>query len=351
MAGKKKKKTTKSRSKKKKPAFSLRHELIKILSGTVILIFVAATLAMVADYYLNKKTDTERVLVKSEKKSPGDKKNLENKIRKKKALAAKKKLLEDLKLRSREEIIFEVFEDTPGPEDIKREIITLPSDGYPQVAIIIDDVGFDKKMAENMVALDKNITLSILPQAPFGREIAESLHAKGTEIMLHLPMEPMEYPEIDPGPGAILVEMTPDELLEQLRENLDALPYIAGVNNHMGSRLTSLSPQLYQIFTVLKRRDLFFIDSRTSKETLCRPSAGLLKVPFAQRDVFLDNSQELEYIRGQLRKLIKTAERHGTAIGIGHPYPATYSALKKEISALKTKVRIVPASSLAVIAG
>ena len=248
--------------------------------------------------------------------------------------------------------VFEVFDDEP----VKKDKPHTPPSGaeafHPQgpgVAIIIDDIGFDMKAAYAFAALDVNITISILPVAPFAVKIARKLHTQGVKLMLHLPMEPVEYPKVDPGPGAILSIMSPDEVLKTLRMNLEAVPHITGVNNHMGSAITALSPQMHQIFTVLKKRELFFIDSLTSKASLCSQAARLLQVPFGQRDVFLDNIQEKKYIKKQLKRLIAVAIRHGTAIGIGHPYPATLLALKDEMPYLKKKVRIVPASTLAAV--
>ena len=145
--------------------------------------------------------------------------------------------------------------------------------------------------------------------------------------------------------------MTPDELLYQLRKNIDAIPHVAGVNNHMGSKMTALSPQMNQIFTVLKQRDLFFVDSLTGKESVCRPCAKLLQIPFAQRDVFLDNVQDQDYIKKQLDQLLAIAQRHGTAIGIGHPYKVTLLTLRSEMPRLKKKIQIIPVSALVNIPG
>ena len=125
----------------------------------------------------------------------------------------------------------------------------------------------------------------------------------------------------------------------------------SGVNNHMGSKLTSNSDQMNQIFTILKKENLFFVDSRTSAKSQCKPSARLLKVKFAQRDVFLDNFQTPEYITGQLQKLIDLAKKNGSAIGIGHPYQETLEALSKELPTLKGKVKIVRASFLTSVPG
>ncbi|MCK7503137.1 MAG: divergent polysaccharide deacetylase family protein [Desulfobacterales bacterium] len=148
--------------------------------------------------------------------------------------------------------------------------------------------------------------------------------------MLHLPMEPVEYPEINPGPGTLLAAMPPDELLRVLEEDLRAVPHIRGVNNHMGSRLTARSEQLYQVFSVLKRRGLYFVDSRTTDETVCRPSARLFELPFAQRDVFLDHVHEPAAIRRQLRELVRIARLKGEAVAIGHPHPTTLAVLREE---------------------
>ncbi len=337
------KKKKSGKSKKKKP--SVKRELLKVFTGIAALVFVVATLAMVADYMLNK--DVGKKQERVQKKDVPRKKNP---IRLKPG-PEKTKPIASTSGEHSKKTVFEVFGNTVSPGKPIRTTKPILIDGTPRVTIIIDDIGFDKKSALALAALDSNITFSILPGATFSRTIAERIHKMGGQIMLHLPMEPMEYPEIDPGPEAILSAMSPDELINQLRRNLNAFSHISGVNNHMGSRITTLSPKMNQVFTVLKQRNLFFIDSRTSKDTLCRSSARLLQVPFGQRDVFLDNIQEPDYIRGQIKELIKAARKHGTAIGIGHPYEATVRALKAELPKMKKKVRLVPASTLVAVPG
>lgn len=235
--------------------------------------------------------------------------------------------------------------DTPPPDrDVDR-------DKLPVAALIIDDIGYDRGMARSLAEIDPGITFSILPHSPHRREIAAYARKKGLEVMLHLPMEPMEYPQVDPGPGALLMAQDPDTLIETLKDNLESVPDIMGVNNHMGSRMTSESTKMYQVFTVLKKKNLFFIDSRTAPRSVCRPSAGLLQIPFAERDVFLDHSQDRETIRKQIRTLVRTAERKGRAIGIGHPHAETYEMLVEEYPRLSRRVRIVHASELVRPAG
>jgi polysaccharide deacetylase 2 family uncharacterized protein YibQ len=248
--------------------------------------------------------------------------------------------------------VYEVFDKEHGTSSGRGDLpVAQGKEGLPRVAIIIDDLGFDKAMAMAFSQLNPHITMAILPGSPFGRVIADRLYVRDVEIMLHLPMEPMQYPEVDPGPGALMADMSPDLLLETLRRNLDSIPHVKGVNNHMGSRLTTLSDQMRQVFTVLKKRDLFFIDSLTASHSMCGPSARLFQLSFAQRDVFLDNVQDKNYITGQLRELIQISQRHGTAIGIGHPYPVTLETLKAMLPEMQQKVNIVRASELAVTPG
>ena len=119
----------------------------------------------------------------------------------------------------------------------------------------------------------------------------------------------------------------------------------------MGSKMTAESGQMYQIFSILKKRNLYFIDSRTTSKTLCKPSARLFQIPFAQRDVFLDHFQEPDFIRKQIKELIRIAQRHGQAVGIGHPHTITYEILREMMPELQKKVKLVPASEIVHIVG
>jgi polysaccharide deacetylase 2 family uncharacterized protein YibQ len=214
------------------------------------------------------------------------------------------------------------------------------------VAIIIDDVGYDRKTAEGFLALGVPLTFSVLPEGTFNKRIVDKALKNHVEIMLHQPMEPIDYPSVNPGPAALLSTMNPDELIAQLNANLDSLPQVKGVNNHMGSKLTASSEQMRQVFTILKKRDLFFVDSRTSADTLCRPSAALLRLPFAERDVFIDHVQTAAFIRQQLKRLIERAQQQGYAIGIAHPHPVTLEVLKEMLPELKSAVSLTVASEV-----
>jgi hypothetical protein len=242
---------------------------------------------------------------------------------------------------------YEVFpEEKTGRRAPSLPLPPKPLPKRPKVALIIDDMGYEQRIGSQFIALNAVITYAVLPFSPHGRQLALAAENKGLQIMLHLPMEPIEYPGINPGPGALLTTMSPDELIAQLRADLRAVPGISGVNNHMGSRMTEVSAQLRQIFTVLKQQGLFFIDSRTTPASLCRPSARLLRIPFAERNVFLDNVQKPAAIRRQMEELLRIGEERGEAVGIGHPHPATYRVIRDMLPEIQKRVKLVPASEV-----
>lgn len=215
----------------------------------------------------------------------------------------------------------------------------------PRLAIVVDDLGTDKRIAEELLRLDAPLTFSILPFQPHSRRIAQKAHAQGKEIILHLPLEPRGFPLKDPGKGALFVAMSERELLGQLRKDLDAVPFIVGVNNHMGSRFMEHAAAVRLVMGELKKRGLFFLDSRTTAKTEGYQIARELALLAGERDLFLDNENDVQDIRAQLEGLIRLARDRGTAIGICHPYPATITVLKGMIARIKAQgIRIVPLS-------
>lgn len=245
------------------------------------------------------------------------------------------------------DIQFEIYpeRDIPLVKE-KKPLKTLP-----RIAIIIDDIGYDRAVVKKFLSLNLPITLSMLPKSPFAKSILGEARKNHVEIMLHQPMEPFEYPRINSGPGTLLTSMTPDELVGQLIQNLEEMPFVSGVNNHMGSKMTASASKMRQVFSVLKQRNLFFIDSRTTEKTICRPSADLLQIPFGERDIFIDHFQDSAFIKKQLHELVRIATEHGDAIGIAHPYTKTYRVLKTELPDLKQKIRFVPVSEIVRVSG
>lgn len=348
VAPKKKAVSRKKTSSRKKTKPVIFNELKKILVGIAILVSVCLTVAMIADLFFQPgRPEKKKEIVQKPQVESKIKPIQEgiSEVKTKKPIIA----LKDKKDKSDKPIKYEVFEDVD--HTIVEKPIPAVKDQIPKIVIIIDDIGYDKKIALALSDLNPNITFSVLPFSPFGKYLSKKLHAKGAQLMLHLPMEPVEYPDVDPGPGALLYGMPPDDLLDQLRKDIDDIPYIVGVNNHMGSNLTTRSDQMNQIFTILKKENLFFIDSRTAPKSQGKASARLLKLKFAHRDVFLDNVQDTTYITGQFKELVDLAMKHGSAIGIGHPYRATLDTLLKELPKLKNKVDIVRADTLTDIPG
>ena len=248
--------------------------------------------------------------------------------------------------------VFEVFPEETAVKPAPPKPAPPPSPAQrPRVALIIDDLGYDYKLAEKFLSLDVPFTYSILPHSPYRREIANAARLGGFEVMLHLPMEPYEYPEVDPGPGALLSSMSPDERISVLRENLASVPFISGVNNHMGSKMTSNSSHMNQILSIIKKRGLYYIDSLTTHDSKSKSSARLFQVPFAQRDIFIDHDPRPEAIRSRLEHLVRIAEMKGHSIGIAHPYEATYETLAEMLPQLKDRVEWIPASEAVRLGG
>ena len=217
----------------------------------------------------------------------------------------------------------------------------------PKVAIVIDDFGYDGRLARRFLQIDAPLSFSVLPNGTFSKSIARRVHQAGRELLLHLPMEPKGYPEVDPGIGALLTEMTDVELLAALSKNLDSFPYIKGVNNHMGSEFCENEEKLRFVMRELKNRGLFFVDSRTTSKTRAYRVAQEEEVPSAERNVFLDNIQSPQAVRRQLKRLIQLAKLKGEAIGIAHPHEVTLKVLKEDIPKLSGNgIELVPVSQL-----
>jgi uncharacterized protein len=214
-----------------------------------------------------------------------------------------------------------------------------------QVAIIIDDMGMDMEIARKLGAIDADITFSVLPQEKYTQEVGEYLRKHGKEVLLHLPMEGGNGK--NPGLGAILHDTDPAQAQKILEDSLGRVPMAIGVNNHMGSVVTQDEVIMKALFSTIKEHGLFFIDSLTTGNSVCRVVAAEAKLPFQARDVFLDNDQTYQYIAGQLDELVVVAKHRGEAIGICHPHPATVEALVKEVPRLKEKgIEVVRVSRL-----
>lgn len=214
------------------------------------------------------------------------------------------------------------------------------------IAIIIDDLGDRWKLHSQAVRLPGQLTYAILPHTPFSRRLARLAHGLGKEVMLHQPMQAERGLRM--GPGGLDGDMDQQQFTRTLNDNLDALPYVSGINNHMGSLLTARPEAMRWLMAVLKHRgNLFYVDSRTTRETVAEQTAHAFGLRSTRRNIFLDHVREVDDIRSQFNKLIAYARLHGDAIGIGHPYPETLQVLAEMLPELAAQnVRLVPVSEI-----
>ncbi len=246
-------------------------------------------------------------------------------------------------------------EATPQLLSPHSEAVTVPvvpekeepmtSSLHPKIALIIDDVGVDLKGSERAIKLPPPVTLSFLPYAVRLREQAKDAHDAGHELLLHMPMEPLGHD--DPGPGALLVALPMDELRRRFEVALASFTGFDGVNNHMGSKFTAYPDGMNMVVDELQERHLFFLDSRTSAQSVGLKTAQEKHLPTIARDVFLDDNQSPEAIRAQLEETERIAKHKGYAVAIGHPHATTMDVLPAWITdAQKRGFELVPLKSL-----
>jgi len=226
----------------------------------------------------------------------------------------------------------------------KIEKIPLP---IKQISIIIDDIGYDLGPVRELLKVDADITFAILPLCSHSRDAAEMIHKARKETLLHLPMEPNSYPKEKPGKGALFTDMNSEELVFQLEKDLAAVPYISGVNNHMGSKFMVDEGKLILVFNRLKKKKLFFVDSRTTANTKAYAASEKVNIPLGSRKVFLDNNRNYNEIYKILLESAQNSSDASPVIMIGHPYPETIRAIKDASRVLREKgILVVPVSKL-----
>ena len=213
-----------------------------------------------------------------------------------------------------------------------------------EIAIIIDDIGFSRARAHKFLDIGIPLTFSVLPRITFTRELADTLHCAGHEIMLHQPMEPVDA-HYNPGPGALYTDFVNKEITAAINENISEIPHVTGVNNHMGSKFTADGNKMRSALKVVKERKLFFVDSMTTHLSAGYQTASRLGISTARRNIFLDNHIEVPAILTQLDKLQRRALKKGRALAIGHPFPETVAAIDIFSRRMKMPgVKFVPVS-------
>jgi polysaccharide deacetylase 2 family uncharacterized protein YibQ len=203
--------------------------------------------------------------------------------------------------------------------------------GIAKVAIIIDDWGYSTKNCQYLRDIKDPLTVAVLPSLPHSNDVMQCAHEAGKEIMLHLPMEPHNNSDQYPEDYILTTAMSPIKVDRLLSEILDKMPYVDGVNNHMGSKATEDRKLMTTIYKQLRHRNLFYVDSRVTAKSVCAPLAKEMGVPFTSRDVFLDNVNERTAISNQLTSLARIAKKRGWAVAIGHDRSLTLQVIVERI--------------------
>jgi len=221
----------------------------------------------------------------------------------------------------------------------------------PGVILIIDDLGYNKESIDRILRIKQPLNLAVLPHLPHSQYAARAAYRGGKDVILHLPMEPKYssgYTADDAGEGVLLLGFSMDQMREELRRNIMAVPNIVGVNNHMGSKFMENEEPVKMLMRELKARNLYFVDSLTTPDSRGYSVAKRLGVKVLKRDIFIDqNEQGKEYTMEQLDRLVRIAEKNGIAVGIGHPYPQTIDALAEYMPKIEKKVEFVKISAAA----
>jgi len=214
----------------------------------------------------------------------------------------------------------------------------------PAIVLIIDDLGNNQQASLRTVQLHGEVTCGILPHTPYAGRIAKLAADSGKEVIVHVPMSSIHG--VNTGPGGLHEEQTEQNFVQVLTDNLGAVPFARGINNHMGSALTQNDGMMQLMMSVIAESGLYFIDSRTSAKTVAATMAGRHNIKHLSRDIFLDNTPTVEHIHGQFQRLLRVARKHGVAVGIGHPHMATLDYLESVLPTLEAleNVRLIAGS-------
>jgi polysaccharide deacetylase 2 family uncharacterized protein YibQ len=230
--------------------------------------------------------------------------------------------------------------------------LPLPNQANPKapvfdskIAIIIDDIGYNYAQGIKAMALPGAITYAIIPHSPKADFFAAEARKRQKEIMLHAPMSNVH--NIPLGENGLSETMNETHFKQALNSSLDSLPDVSGVNNHMGSLLTQKALPMEWVMQALKQRQLYFIDSRTTSNSVAWSIAQHFNIPSLERDIFLDNTPTTESIDKQFKQLTALAKRRGYAVAIAHPLPETIRYLQQHLPSLaQQNISLVSASEL-----
>ncbi len=225
-------------------------------------------------------------------------------------------------------------------------LITAPVNAEKFASIIIDDIGNNLKHGQDIIKLPYALTVAILPETAHAITLARLAKKNQKEVMLHMPMQSVAHHKL--SPGTLKLHMSQSQFKQQLQLNLNAVPYVRGVNNHMGSLITRHPGHMSLLMKALSQRgDLYFIDSRTSSKTVAEKMATEYSIPNMARDIFLDPDFKASTLRRQFDRFIKIINQRGYALAIAHPHPETIKFLRNHLAELNQHgITLLPVSEL-----
>jgi polysaccharide deacetylase 2 family uncharacterized protein YibQ len=199
-----------------------------------------------------------------------------------------------------------------------------------KLSIVLDDMGYSRNDFQAL-SLPIEITFSILPFTPQGKRLAEKAQQQGRELLLHIPMQAKSKNKML-GKGALMAAMQEKEFKATLQRSLDYLPYAQGINNHMGSVLTEQIEPMRWTMEVLLEQGLYFLDSRTTAQTVAESTAKIFAVPALRRHIFLDNIKTEQAMNEQFQQALQLCQANKTIVMIAHPYPETLHFLQQKFN-------------------
>lgn len=216
--------------------------------------------------------------------------------------------------------------------EVRRPVGRPVIESGPKVAIILDDLGEKKPEAEAVFQLDLPLTVAVLPRRKYSEVVADHAATHGFEVLLHLPMEAVREAQNFGEDGMIFTRMSLSEVREEIFRDLETVPGAVGANNHKGSKATTDKKTMEWVLQDLKRRGMFFVDSRTSRHSVVAQAAKDIKTLVLVNEVFLDGVRQEGYVARQLQILVERAKKDGVAVGIGHvTSKPTIAVLEREI--------------------
>jgi len=213
-----------------------------------------------------------------------------------------------------------------------------------KLSIVIDDFGYRPAQENQVLQMPAAISVAVLPNAPHAREMATKAHQRGHEVLIHLPMAPLSKQPLEKD--TLRPDMSAEEIARIIREAAADVPFAVGLNNHMGSAMTSSLPGMQKVMQVLDHYNFYFLDSMTIANSQSTRAAAGTSVKVIKRRVFLDDTQNEADIRKQFTRAVRLAQRDGSAIAIGHPHPATVRVLQQMLPTLPADITLVRPSQL-----